>query len=55
MADTGTNIDRPTDARDPRRETNPRRELVREELLDIAARMFDEHGFDRVSDRKSVV
>lgn len=35
--------------RDPRRETNPRKELVREELLDIAARMFDEHGFDRVS------
>lgn len=35
--------------RDTRRDTNPRRELVREELLDIAARMFDEHGFDRVS------
>lgn len=35
--------------RAPRRDTNPRRELVREELLDIAARMFDERGFDRVS------
>lgn len=35
--------------RETRRDTNPRRELVREELLDIAARMFDEHGFDRVS------
>ena len=32
-----------------RRDTNPRRELVREELLDIATRMFDEQGFDRVS------
>lgn len=32
-----------------RRDTNPRRELVREELIDIAANMFDKHGFDRVS------
>lgn len=40
--------DEPTD-RETRRDSNPRRELVREELLDIAARMFDEHGFDRVS------
>lgn len=32
-----------------RRDTNPRKELVREQLLDIAARMFDERGFDRCS------
>lgn len=32
-----------------KRDSNPRKELVREELMDIAARMFDESGFDRVS------
>ncbi|MCU0899966.1 MAG: TetR/AcrR family transcriptional regulator [Cypionkella sp.] len=36
-------------SRTTRRESNPRKELVREELMDIAARMFDERGFDRVS------
>ncbi|WP_341862020.1 TetR/AcrR family transcriptional regulator [Gymnodinialimonas sp. 57CJ19] len=49
MSDTKMNTARPDTDREPRRETNPRKELVREELLDIAARMFDEHGFDRVS------
>ncbi len=39
----------PRPGRPGRRDSNPRRELVREELLDIAARMFDERGFDRVS------
>jgi len=40
------------EARQPRaerRDTNPRKELVREQLLDIAARMFDEKGYDRCS------
>lgn len=32
-----------------RRASNPRKELVREELMDIAARMFDEQGFERTS------
>ncbi|WP_112320599.1 TetR/AcrR family transcriptional regulator [Oceanibium sediminis] len=36
-------------ARDDKRETNPRKELVREQLMDIAARMFDEQGYDRCS------
>lgn len=32
-----------------RRETNPRKELVREQLIDIAARIFDEKGFEKCS------
>lgn len=32
-----------------RRSSNPRKALVREELMDIAARMFDEQGFERTS------
>lgn len=32
-----------------RREPSSRRALVREDLLEVAARMFDEQGFDRVS------
>ncbi|PZQ46439.1 MAG: TetR/AcrR family transcriptional regulator [Rhodovulum sulfidophilum] len=38
-----------TDAPDSRRETNPRKELVREQLIDVAARLFDEQGYDRCS------
>ncbi|WP_010138707.1 TetR/AcrR family transcriptional regulator [Oceanicola sp. S124] len=49
MADTQRATSAGDTERDTRRDTNPRRELVREELLDIAARMFDEQGFDRVS------
>jgi AcrR family transcriptional regulator len=51
MSDTKNDVARSGARSDtaPRRDTNPRKELVREELLDIAARMFDEHGFDRVS------
>ena len=32
-------------ARDSRQPTNPRKELVRDQLIDIAARMFDEKGY----------
>lgn len=32
-------------AREPRQPTNPRKELVREQLIDIAARMFDTKGY----------
>lgn len=32
-----------------RAETNPRKEMMREQILDTAARMFDEMGFDRSS------
>jgi AcrR family transcriptional regulator len=32
-----------------RRDTNPRKELVREQLIDIAARVFDEKGYERCS------
>lgn len=49
MAETQKKIAPNETDRDTRRDSNPRRELVREELLDIAARMFDENGFDRVS------
>lgn len=41
--------DQPRAQKAERRETNPRKELVREQLLDIAARMFDEKGYDRCS------
>ncbi|MCW5721154.1 MAG: TetR family transcriptional regulator [Devosia sp.] len=33
----------------PGRETNPRKELVRDQLIDVAARVFDEKGYDRFS------
>lgn len=46
MAESRTRTQVPVSSK---RETNPRRELVREELIDIAANMFDKHGFDRVS------
>jgi len=32
-----------------RRDTNPRKELVREQLIDVAARIFDEKGFEKCS------
>jgi len=32
-----------------KRDTNPRKELVREQLIDVAARVFDEKGFERCS------
>ena len=51
MTDVQTDTDQTSEPadRDTRRESNPRRELVREELMEIAVRMFDENGFDRVS------
>ncbi|WP_323763993.1 TetR/AcrR family transcriptional regulator [Marinovum sp.] len=49
MADTSVTTDQGRSEPDTRKDTNLRRELVREELLDNAALMFDEHGFDRVS------
>ncbi len=32
-------------SREPRQQTNPRKELVREQLIDIAAKMFDSKGY----------
>ncbi|PVA05726.1 TetR/AcrR family transcriptional regulator [Thalassorhabdomicrobium marinisediminis] len=51
MSDTQTDPDKSAKSpeRDVRRDSNPRRELVREQLMEIAARMFDQNGFDRVS------
>lgn len=33
----------------PTRDTNPRKELMREQILDTAARMFDDLGYERCS------
>lgn len=33
----------------PARDTNPRKELMREQILDTAARMFDDLGYERCS------
>lgn len=32
-----------------RRDTNPRKEMVRDQLIDVAAKVFDEKGFERCS------
>ncbi len=35
----------PNSSRDPRTNSNPRKELVREQLIDIAAQLFDKKGY----------
>lgn len=45
LTETGNGASASAEARVQRLQTNPRRELVREQLIDIAARMFDSKGY----------
>lgn len=48
-AQVSDNASESTPASRARRETNPRKEMVREQLIDLAAKVFDEKGFERCS------
>lgn len=52
MSDSAESLEPPVETKPvprSRRDTNPRKELVREQLIDIAARVFDEKGYERCS------